>query len=406
MDLSKILFALGGVLFIFLLGLALGRLWRTDARVFKRFIVAIVAVIVAIVAFAGIKAKLIVDKMASFPKGPPPEAVTTAKLEAQKWPQSLRAVGSAEPVQGVMLAADLPGVVKAVRFESGSRVKAGDVLVEIDTQQEQAQLRSAEAKRDMMGLSLRRAQDLLRTQANSQSQLDQAQADFRTSDAAVSETQAVISRKTIKAPFDGFAGVRQVNPGQYVNAGAAVVPVTALDRLYVNFSVPQQNLPRLQPGTEVRVTSDATGKDVLTGQITAVNSMVDEATRNVLVQATVANPDIKLRPGVFVSVEVVLPETDEIVAAPASAIAYAPFGDSVYVVEEMKGPDGKSYKGVRQQFVKVGATRGDLIALTSGVKPGEEVVTSGVFKLRPKAAVNVNNSVQPGANPSPTPADT
>ena len=222
----------------------------------------------------------------------------------------------------------------------------------------------------------------------------------------MSETQAVISRKTIKAPFDGFAGVRQVNPGQYVNAGAAVVPVTALDRLYVNFSVPQQNLPRLQPGTEVRVTSDATGKDVLTGQITAVNSMVDEATRNVLVQATVANPDIKLRPGVFVSVEVVLPETDEIVAAPASAIAYAPFGDSVYVVEEMKGPDGKSYKGVRQQFVKVGATRGDLIALTSGVKPGEEVVTSGVFKLRPKAAVNVNNSVQPGANPSPTPADT
>ena len=337
---------------------------------------------------------------------PPPEAVTTTKLQEQSWTQSINAVGSIQPIQGVVLGADLAGVVKKVNFESGTKVKAGDILIELDTQQEEAMYRSADAKREMMGLSLTRAQELLRTQNNSQAQLDAAKADFRTSDAAVAEINAMINRKTIRAPFDGEAGIRQVNVGQYLNSGAPIVSLQSLDKVYVNFSVPQHNLDKLKTGTQVRVTSDATGTTVFTGTLTAVNSLVDEATRNVLVQATIENPEARLRPGIFVNTEVVLPATDKVVAAPASAVAYAPYGDSVYVVEEMKDPAGKSYKGVRQQFVKLGPMRGDLVALMSGVKPGEEIVTSGVFKLRPKAPVSVNNTIQPSAETSPKPADT
>ena len=373
----------------------------------RKFIIWIGGAILLVAVLAGIKAWQIRGKIAMFAKmSPPAEAVTTTKLEAQRWPQSIRGVGTVQSIQGVVLGADLAGVVKKINFESGTKVKAGDILIELDTQQEEAQRRSAEAKREIMNLSLKRAQDLLRTQNNSQAQLDAAQADFRTADANVAEMDAIINRKTIRAPFDGEAGIRQVNVGQYLVSGAPIVSVQDLNRVFVNFSVPQQNLGKLKPGTTVQISSDATGAEVFTGKLTAVNSLVDEATRNVLVQATVENPDAKLRPGIFANVEVVLPETDEIVAAPASAVAYAPYGDSIFVVEEMKGPDGKPYKGVRQSFVKLGQTRGDLVALTTGAKRGEEIVTSGVFKLRPNAAVNVNNSVQPSANPKPTPAVT
>lgn len=373
----------------------------------KKFFIWIGGAVLVLFLIAGVKGLQIRNAIAQGAKNvPPPEAVTTTKLESQRWPQSIHAVGTVQPIQGVVLSADLAGVVKKINFESGTRVKAGDVLVELDAQQEEAQRRSADAKREMMNLSLKRAQELLRTQNNSQAQLDTALADFRTADANVAEMDAMINRKTIRAPFDGEAGIRQANVGQYLTSGAPIVSLQSLDKVFVNFSVPQQRLAQLVPGTKVQVTSDATGANVFAGTLTAVNSVVDEATRNVLVQATVDNPGAKLRPGIFASVEVVLPESDEIVAAPASAIAYAPYGDSVYIVEEMKDPAGKPYQGVRQTFVKLGPTRGDLVALTSGVKPGEEVVTSGIFKLRPKVAVKVNNTIQPSANPKPSPADT
>ncbi len=407
MNFGQILLIIGVVLLIFLGGLTLGRLWQTKPATFRMFGLVIGIAVLAIFGLAFVKIRQFQAMGAKFANmGPPPEAVTTAKLESQRWPQSLRAVGTVQPIQGVTLAADLPGVVERIGFDSGALVKAGELLVQLDTRAEQAQLRSAEAKREMMGLSLKRAEDLLKTQSNSQSQLDSAQADFKVAEANVSEMRAMIERKTIRAPFSGVAGIRTVNVGQYLNSGAAIVPVESMDSVFVNFSLPQQSLNRLTPGTEVRVKSDATGSTAFSGKITAVNAKVDEATRNVLVQATVPNPDLKLRPGIFVSVEVVLPDTDEIVAAPASSVAYAPYGDSVFVVEELKGKDGKPYQGVTQKFVKLGATRGDLVALVSGVKSGEEVVTSGVFKLRANAAVKVNNDVQPGANPNPKPPNT
>ena len=249
----------------------------------RKFIIWIGAAVLVIAALAGIKGLQIRNAIAQGAKNvPPPEAVTTAKLEAQRWPQSIRAVGTVQPIQGVVLGADLAGVVKKINFESGTKVKSGDVLVEIDSQQEQAQLRSAEAKREMMSLSLKRAQELLRTQNNSQAQLDAAQADYRIADAAVAEMNAMINRKTIRAPFDGEAGIRLANIGQYLNSGAPIISVQAFERVYVNFSVPQQYLSKLQPGTKVQVTSDATGSDVFPGTLSAVNSVVDEATRNVL----------------------------------------------------------------------------------------------------------------------------
>ena len=372
----------------------------------KKFFKWIGGALVVIALIAGIKAMQVRKAIAAAAANvPPPESVTTTVLKEESWPQSIHAVGTVQPIQGVVLGADLAGVVKKVNFESGTRVKAGDVLMELDTQQEEAQLHSAEAKREMMSLSLKRAQELLRTQNNSQAQLDQALADYRTADAAVAEINALINRKTIRAPFDGEAGIRQVNVGQYLVSGAPIVSLQSLDKVYVNFSVPQHNLGKLKVGTPVEVTSDALGDIVFKGTLTAVNSMVDEATRNVLVQATVDNPNAQLRPGIFVNAEVVLPETDKIIAAPASSIAFAPYGDSVFVVEDIT-KDGKTYKGVRQQFVKLGATRGDLVAILSGVKPGEEIVTSGVFKLRPNVAVSVNNAIQPEAKLNPKPADT
>ncbi|MBS0660349.1 MAG: efflux RND transporter periplasmic adaptor subunit [Verrucomicrobia bacterium] len=371
----------------------------------KRFIIVVGALIFVIGLLAFLKMQQF-KAMGAMMKGPPPEAVTTLTLQKQSWPQSLSSVGSLAAVQGVTVSADLPGVVERIGFESGSAVKAGDLLVQINVQQEQAQLRSAEARREMMQVSLTRAEDLLKTQTNSQSQLDSAKMDFRQADASVAEVKAMIERKTIRAPFDGVVGIRQVNVGQYVNSGAPIVSLQSLDPIYVNFAVPQLNLAKLKVGTPVKIRTDATGGTEFDGTINAINSVVDEATRNISVQATIQNPGNRLRPGMFASVQVILPQIDDLVSAPASAIAYAPYGNSVFVVEEKPGADGKPAKTVRQQFVKLGPSRGDLVAIVEGVKAGEEVVSSGVFKLRNGAGVLVNNSVQPGAEQKPKPADT
>ena len=219
------------------------------------------------------------------------------------------------------------------------------------------------------------------------------------------EIRATIERKVIHAPFSGVLGIRQVHLGQYLSAGDPVVPLQSLDPIYVNFGVPQQEAGQLRIGRRVRLTADNLDNVAVFGRVTALDSVVDETTRNVKVQATFANPNGKLRPGMFVEVEATAGASQSIIALPASAISYAPYGDSVFVVSDMKDPAGKPYRGVRQQFVKLGATRGDQIAVISGVKPGEEVVTSGVFKLRNGAAVQVNNKVKPGNNKAPKPED-
>jgi membrane fusion protein, multidrug efflux system len=336
---------------------------------------------------------------------PPPEAVTTVVAKRETWPATLNAIGTAAAVQGVTVSADLPGTVDRIAFESGKSVNAGDVLVELDTRQERAQLAAMEAQRDLARINFGRMQQLVKEGVVAQTEFDNATAQQRATEAQVGEIRATIARKTIRAPFAGILGIRQVNLGQYLSAGEAIVSLQSLNPIYVNFGIPQQTAAQVRVGRSLRVSSDDVGGLQFSGRVTALDSIVNEATRNVQVQATLANPGGKLRPGMFVQVEIVTGTDRPVIALPASAINYAPYGDSVYVVSDLKDPNGKAYRGVSQQFVKVEGSRGDQVAVVSGVKPGDEVVSSGVFKLRNGAAVQVNNKVQPGNDPAPKPED-
>lgn len=336
---------------------------------------------------------------------PPPEAVTTTVARREAWEDRLGAIGTVEAVQGVTVSADQPGVVETIAFASGDRVARGDVLVRLDTRQEQAQLAAAIARRDLGRLNLERVHGLRAKGVAAQAEDDAAVAQSAEAEASVGEIRATIERKTIRAPFAGVLGIRAVNVGEYLKSGQPVVPLQALDPVYVNFSVPQQSLHDAAVGSEVRVTVDGRADSEATGRITAIDSVIDESTRNIRIQATFANPRLSLRPGMFVKAEMVLPASDPVVPIPASAIRYAPYGDSVFVLGDLKTPDGRAYRGVREQFVKLGASRGDQIAVVSGLKPGDEIVTSGAFKLRNGAAVQVHNDIQPGNDPAPSPED-
>jgi membrane fusion protein (multidrug efflux system) len=374
----------------------------------KRMALMLAAVVVFVGAIAAIKARQFqagAKQNASFK--PPPEAVTTVVTRQESWPATLTLIGTVAAVRGVTVSADLAGIVASIDFESGKTVRQGDVLVQLDTRQEQAQLAAAEAQRDLTAINLERMRGLSSEGVAPRSDLDQAEASQKQAVARVGEIRATIARKTIRAPFSGVLGIRQVNLGQYLTDGAPVVPLQAVDPIYVNFSVPQQQIINLHIGAPVRATAEGAGLSA-SGKVTAIDSVVDSATRNLQVQATFANPDGKLRPGMFVQTSLSTGASAPVVALPASAISYAPYGDSVFIVEDMKDPKdpkGQSYRGVRQQFVKLGAGRGDQVAVVSGIKPGQEIVTSGVFKLRNGAAVQVNNTVQPGNNPAPKPED-
>jgi membrane fusion protein, multidrug efflux system len=376
----------------------------------KRMILmlAVTAAIVAGLGFVKFKQiQIAIAQGAAFQ--PPPDAVTTIVAGEDTWPATLSAIGTMAAVHGVTVSADLPGTVDRITFESGREVRQGDVLAQLDTRQERAQLAAVEAQQELARLNFERMQGLLKERVISQSEFDRATAEQRESVARVGEIRAAIDRKTIRAPFSGLLGLRQVNLGQYLAGGDPLVSLQSLNPIYVNFGVPQQDAAQIRMGRDVRVTppAGAAGQPdtILTGRVTALDSIVDEKTRNVQVQATLANPGGRLRPGMFVQAEVALGAGRKVISLPASAISYAPFGDSVFVVADLKDPAGKPYRGVRQQFVKVGGARGDQIAILSGVKPGDEVVTSGVFKLRNGAAVQINNSVRPGNNPAPKPQE-
>jgi membrane fusion protein, multidrug efflux system len=370
----------------------------------KRMIGMLIATALIVGALGLVKFKQIqtaVGQAASFQ--PPPEAVTTIAAVEEHWPETLSAIGSVAAVQGVTISADLPGTVDRIGFEAGQAVREGEVLALLDTRQEQAQLAAAEAQRELARLSFERMQGLLNENVVSRAEFDRATADQRQSDARVGEIRATIERKTIRAPFSGILGIRHVNLGQYLSAGNALVTLQSLNPIYVNFGVPQQAIAQMRTGRNVRVTVAESAGAGLNGRITAIDSVVDESTRNVQVQATFANANGALRPGMFVQAEVNVGASATIVSLPASAISYAPYGNSVFVVTDLKDPGGKPYRGVRQQFVKLGAARGDQISILSGLKAGEEVVTSGVFKLRNGAAVLVNNKVRPANSPAPKP---
>lgn len=371
----------------------------------KRMIIVLGGVAVFIAAIAFVKMRQVqagIAQNASFQM--PPESVTTVVSKQERWPATIESIGTVEAVHGVTVSADLPGMVSQIAFESGDAVRRGDVLVRLDTKQEQAQLRAADAQRNLARLNAERMRGLFQKGVTSKSEDDRFSAELTQAQARVGEVRATIERKTIRAPFSGVLGIRQVNLGQYLSGGDPIVPLQALDPLYVNFAVPQQQVADLKIGGDVRVTAEGTAIEAA-GRITAVDSVVDEATRNVQAQATLRNPEGKLRPGMFVQAQVIVGASNPVVALPASAISYAPYGDSVFIVGDMKGPDGKPYKGVRQQVVKLGGSRGDQVAVVSGIKPGEEVVTSGVFKLRTGAAVVVNNKIQPSNSPAPKPED-
>jgi membrane fusion protein (multidrug efflux system) len=336
---------------------------------------------------------------------PPPEAVTSIVAKQEHWPATMIVIGTMEAVQGVTVSADLPGVVAKINFQSGQFVNKGDVLVELDTRQEVSQLAALEAQRDLAKINYDRSQELNKQGVISRQEYDRAIADHKQTEANVAETQATIERKTIRAPFSGVLGIRKVNLGQYLAAGAAIVPLQSLNPIYVDFGVPQQESAKVRVGSTLQVVSEDLGGRQFNGRVTALDSLVDQTTRNIQVQATLPNPDGKLKPGMFVQVQFGVGTARDVVTLPASAISYAPYGDSVFVISEIKDPKGQTYKGVRQQFVKVDGSRGDQVAVVSGINPGDEVVTSGVFKLRNGAAVTINNKVQPENNPAPNPAD-
>jgi membrane fusion protein (multidrug efflux system) len=317
----------------------------------------------------------------------------------------LNVIGTAAAIQGVTVSADLPGTVYKINFESGKAVRAGDVLVELDTRQERAQLAAAESDRDLARINYGREQQLVKEGVVPRTEFDNAFAQQKSTEARVGEIQATIDRKTVHAPFSGILGLRQVNLGQYLAAGQAIVSLQALNPIYVNFGVPQQEAPHVGVGSSLRVTSDDLPGVQFGGRVTAVDSVIDQTTRNIQIQATLANPAGRLRPGMFVQVQVGVGANRDVITLPASAINYAPYGNSVYVVAKMKDPKGKDYLGARQQFVTVQGSRGDQVAVVSGLNPGDEVVSSGVFKLRNGAPVQVNNKVQPPNNPKPNPEE-
>ncbi len=375
----------------------------------KRFAIMLATVIVIVAAIVFIKVGQIKAGMAMGEKfAPPPAAVSTFKVGRQEWQPTLTAVGTANAVQGVMVSTDLPGIVREITFESGKSVEKGQALVKLDTTQEMAQLNAARSRQDLAKVNLNRVQGLLKKRVGSQADYDTAAAEFKQAAAATAEIDALIERKTIRAPFAGMLGIREVDLGQYLKSGDEVAPLQSLDPIYVDFSLPQQALGQLEPGRTVEVSADGLPGEKFSGEITAIDPNVDASTRNVRVQATLANPDGKLRSGMFVNAAVLLPARDEVLAVPASAIDYAPYGDSVFIVETITpepGEDGaeeEPFVGVRQQFVKLGASRGDLIEVTQGLEAGQEVVSSGTFKIKDGAPVNVNNEIQPGADVSPT----
>ena len=372
----------------------------------KRILLAVLAVAALVGLLGGIKG-LQIDRMIAHGKQavPPPEAVTTAVASLQSWESLLPAVGSLAAVQGVTVTAELTGKVVQIAFTPGSLVKAGDLLVKQDTSSEEAQLRSAEAAAALAKLNVERLGKLLAERTIAQSQFDTAEAGYKQAIAQADTIRASIAKKTIRAPFAGRLGIRLVNLGQVINEGEAIVSLQSLDPIYVNFSLPQQQLPSIKPGLAVRVTTDALPGEVVQGRITAINPQVDAATRNIRIQATVANAEERLRPGMYVSVAVVLPGREQVLAVPATAVLYAPYSDSVFIVEDLPDPDpGRPVKVVRQQLAQLGEKHGDFVAVRSGLKEGDTVVSTGVFKLRNGQTVTVDNTLSPDFRLKPRPA--
>lgn len=370
-------------------------------RVFP-YVVVLGLLLMVVAALGGTKVLQIMALMeAAETMAPPPETVATYEVAQDNWERSIRAIGSVSAVRGVMVSTDLPGVVRTISFESGKKVQEGDELLRLDVSVEEADLESARASADLAELDLKRAQELIAQRAGSKADLDLAEATLRQARARIASLQATIERKTVRAPFTGYLGIRLVNLGQYLGPGASVVSLQELDRLYVDFALPQQYLGQLAPGMATRVTTDAAPDRDFLGALTAWNPDIDVRTRNVKLQASLDNPQELLRPGMFVRVELLLPDPEPVLAVPATAIQYAAFGNSVYVIEQDE--DGAPI--ARQRLVRVGRTRGDFVAVTEGLQAGDTVVAVGGFKIRNNTRVQINNRQAPEPKHDPRPAE-
>ncbi|MDQ2868874.1 MAG: efflux RND transporter periplasmic adaptor subunit [Verrucomicrobiota bacterium] len=374
---------------------------RARAAIFK----VVAGLIIVFLVIAGIKG----FQFASMIKAgkamvPPATTVTSAKVQNGNWVPMLTAVGSISPVQGAMIGAELAGTVSAVDFQSGTPVQNGEVLIKLDASAELAQLRSAQADADLAKNDYDRAKDLAARKVISKAELDAAESKYAQKKAAVDNIQSIIDKKQIHAPFAGTAGIRQVNVGQQVKAGDPLVSLQTLDKVFVDFSLPQQQLSEVKVGLPVKVTTDAIKGREFDGKVTAINSAIDTATRSVSMQATLDNDDHVLRAGMFAHVSVVLPETNPTLFIPLTSVLYAPFGNSVYLIEKKKDEKtGKEELVLRQQFIRTGETRGDFVAVTDGLKEGETIASTGVFKLRNGSDVVIDNKLAPDAQISPTP---
>ncbi|HEX9297256.1 MAG TPA: efflux RND transporter periplasmic adaptor subunit [Polyangiaceae bacterium] len=380
-----------------------------------RYVVAGLALLVLVGGLAAVKftqiSSLISTGKQMQKMGPPPEAVGTAVAHDQTWGGSVAAVGTITSVKGVAISTEVPGIVSAIRFESGAVVKQGQILVELDSKAERAQLASIEARKELATSNVGRTRALVAEKAIAQAQLDTDESALKTSSAELKALRAQIDKKVVRAPFSGRLGIRQVNVGQYLNPGTTLTELEATDTVFVDFTVPQQQLETVSVGMSVEVTIEGLAGVSAQGTVAAINPTVDATTRTLKLRASVPNKDEKLRPGMFAKVAVVLPDQGTVVAIPASAIVRASYGDSVFVVEDKKdasgspvaSPDGKPAKVARQQFVRVGQPRGDFVAIADGVKSGQEVVTAGAFKLRNGAGVIVNNEIKLDPQLAPRP---
>jgi membrane fusion protein (multidrug efflux system) len=365
-------------------------------------IIAILALIGAIVVVKVFQVKTLINTKVV----PPLEAVSTTNVRSETWQQALTSVGSLSAVQGVTVAAELDGKIVEVDFEAGTSVKAGDVLVRQDTSVEEAQLRSADASDELARVNLKRTKELLDKATVSKAQFDADSASEKQATAAGDNIRATIAKKTIKAPFSGKLGIRLVNLGQNLKAGDSIVSLQALNPIFVDFYLPQDEMSQLTTGLAVRLSGDAIGGRSVEGKVTAISPDVDSSTRNVRVQATVQNSAELLHPGMYVDVAVELPITDKVLVIPATSVLYAPFGDTVYVVDtKSDATSGEKEQVVRQQIVRLGTRRGDFVAVSMGLKEGDTIVTSGVFRLRPGSIVKVNNEYSPDAQLAPKPSD-
>lgn len=337
---------------------------------------------------------------------PPPTTVSAEAAREEVWHPALRTTGSLVAVQGVTLSNELAGVVASIAFESGDIVPRGALVIQLNTETDEAQLRSFEAAAELGRQTLGRAKVLRESNVNAQAELDAAQAQYDQALANADLARATIAKKTIRAPFAGRLGIRQVNLGQYLPAGTMIVSLQSLDPVYVNFALPQQDLGNVQTGQAVDVVLDTFPDESFHGKVNAFDARLDDATRTVRVQATLANPDGRLHPGMFGNVNVLLPAQEKVVTVPQSAITYNPYGNVVYVVERSAAPapgETEPALKVRQQFVKLGSSRGDQVSIVSGVKVGDQIVTTGQLKLRDGVPVRVDNSVPASNNPNPKP---